>query len=276
MTTIAIIGRDAADSPNMVANDAAIIECVAGELQASGAMVIRPGGGTLPTDVDVVCHMSRTQATLQMLAKAEGRGVIVINTPSAVNSCSRLRVMQALTDAGITQPEYQEITTLDELDRLPYPAWIKRSEGWSNHKEDVCFASNCNEARDIFSSMMKRGIESCVHCRHIEGDIIKFYAVGEECIHYCYPDPKKSKFGHEHINGKPHHYPFDVEMMKSSITSAAKATGIEIYGGDCIVDKKGDIYIIDLNDFPSFTAVRHEAARKIARYIIKKKDERRR
>jgi glutathione synthase/RimK-type ligase-like ATP-grasp enzyme len=67
--------------------------------------------------------------------------------------------------------------------------------------------------------------------------------------------------------------------MKEIVHSAAKATGLEIYGGDCIVDSKGGIFIIDLNDFPSFTAVRHEAAERIAQYIMniknKRKDDRR-
>jgi hypothetical protein len=35
------------------------------------------------------------------------------------------------------------------------------------------------------------------------------------------------------------------------------------------VDEKGNISLIDLNDFPSFSSVREEAAKEIAKSIIK-------
>ena len=50
---------------------------------------------------------------------------------------------------------------------------------------------------------------------------------------------------------------------------AAKTIGLEIYGGDCIVTADGEIFIIDLNDFPSFSAIRAEAAKEIATYITR-------
>jgi hypothetical protein len=68
MKTIATIVRSAADSPNMEANDAAILECIASELRALGATVISHRQNQLPPGTNVVCHMSRTHATLQMLS----------------------------------------------------------------------------------------------------------------------------------------------------------------------------------------------------------------
>lgn len=270
MTKIVTIARDTADSPNMVANDAAILECITQELQALGAEVTHPETELLPADTDIICHMSRTPGILQRLSKAEEEGVIVINSADAVKNCSRLKMTQALADADVPQPEFILIESLDELDALPYPAWIKRADGWSCHKEDVCYAASSKEAKEIFTRMQNRGIDQCIHFKHIEGDIIKFYAVGEDYFHYSYPDPGKSKFGHELINGAPHRYPFDIVQMRNIVTSAAKATGVEIFGGDCIVNDRGEIFLIDLNDFPSFTAVRNEAAKEIAKYIINK------
>lgn len=270
MTKIVTIARDTADSPNMVANDAAILECITHELRALGAEVTHTEQELLPADTDIICHMSRTPGILQRLSKAEEEGVIVINSADAVKNCSRQKMTQALDDADVPQPEFILIESLDELDALPYPAWIKRADGWSSHKEDVCYAADNKKAKDIFMRMQRRGIDKCIHFKHIEGDIIKFYAIGENYFHYSYPDPGKSKFGHEHINGAPHRYPFDIVQMRNIVTSAAKATGVEIFGGDCIVNDRGEIYLIDLNDFPSFTAVRNEAAKEIAKYIINK------
>lgn len=270
MKTIATIVRSAADSPNMEANDAAILECIASELRALGATVISHRQNQLPPGTNVVCHMSRTPATLQILSEAEQGGTIVINRPSAVRNCSRTEMIKALESAAVPQPEFRFIGTPEELDSLHYPAWLKRADGWSSSKDDVCFAADSSTARSIFGQMQARGIKKCVYSRHIEGDIIKFYAVGRQYFHYCYPDPEKSKFGLERINGIQHHYPFNPESLRNIAYKAAEATGVEIYGGDCIVDNKGDIYLIDLNDFPSFTAVRHEAAREIAEYIMKR------
>ena len=47
----------------------------------------------------------------------------------------------------------------------------------------------------------------------------------------------------------------------------AAAVGLEIYGGDCIVCADGTWYMIDFNDWPSFSRCREEAADAIAGLI---------
>ena len=276
--TVATIARDTADSPNMQANDAAILEQIAVELRAAGAEAIAMGSCVQQQEVDIICHMSRSKNTLGILKEAERKGITVINSPGAVQNCSRSSFMHILEKAAIPQPVFKLITKEDEFEGLPYPAWIKHSEGWSRQKDDVCFANTPQDAVKAFRAMQERGIGSCIHCGHIPGDIIKFYGVGRRYFHYSYPDPEKSKFGLERINGKTEHHPFDSERLKELVFSAAEAIGLDIYGGDCIVNSKGEIFIIDFNDFPSFSAVRNEAAKEIAAYILnykKEKDERR-
>ena len=276
--TVATIARDTADSPNMQANDAAILGQIAVELRAKGAEAIAMGSSVQQQEVDIICHMSRNKKTLEFLQEAERQGITVINSPGAVQNCSRSSFMHILEEAGIPQPPFKQITKEEELEKLPYPAWIKHSEGWSRHKDDVCFANTPQDAVKAFRAMQERGIGSCIHSGHIPGDIIKFYGVGRRYFHYSYPDPEKSKFGLERINGKTEHHPFDNERLKELVFSAAEAIGLDIYGGDCIVNRKGEIFIIDFNDFPSFSAVRNEAAKEIAAYILnykKEKDERR-
>lgn len=269
---IATIRRDVADSPNMVANDAAILELVADELRATGAEVIATEDGALPTGVDIILHMSRNAEVLERLRNAEERGIKVINSTGAIGNCSRSRFMQILEDARIPQPQFNIITDETGFAPLTYPAWIKRSKGWSTHKDDVCFAKDAQEAIEAFRAMRERGIDACIHSRHIEGDIIKFYGVGNRYFHHCYPDPEKSKFDLERINGKAQHHPFDLERLKETIFKAAETLEIDIYGGDCIVNAQGEFFIIDFNDFPSFSAVRNEAAKEIAAHIMESID----
>ena len=185
--------------------------------------------------------------------------------------------MKMLKQAGVPQPPFRIIEDADELDTLHYPAWIKKAEGWSCHKDDVAYAGNAHEAKAILEQMHRRGIGKAIYSKHIEGDLIKFYAVGNDWFHSCYPEQGKTKFGLEALNGTPKHYSFDCGELKRIAGKAAEAIGVEIYGGDCIVDKAGNIYIIDINDFPSFSAVRKEAAEEIAKHIAntvkKKRDE---
>ena len=57
---------------------------------------------------------------------------------------------------------------------------------------------------------------------------------------------------------------FDPGLLAALTSRAAAALGLEVYGGDAIVSKGGEIAIIDLNAWPSFALFRSVAAAKIA------------
>lgn len=265
---VAIIRRDPENSPNMVSNDEAILQCIKEELEESGADVIFCDSNEIPDGTDAVCHMSRNAKVLEALEIAERQGIKVLNSPKAVRNCSRARIMTLLKNSGIPQPVFHMIENQEELEKQSYPAWIKRGNGWSCHKEDTCYVLDKDEAVAVMKGMKERGIESYVYTMHCEGDIIKFYGVGDSFFSYFYPNPEQTKFGLEKINGTARKLPFDKERMRDMVFKAAKCAGLEIYGGDCIVDEVGNIIIIDLNDFPSFSAVRREAAREISNRIV--------
>ena len=266
---IAIIPRAPEHSPNMVSNDTAILECIADELRKMGADTITIDSMSgITEEIDIICHMSRSQEVLNCLKEAESNGITVVNTPQSVENCSRLKVMTILEESNIPQPEFRVINDIKDLEGLDYPAWLKRGEGWSCHKDDIFYAKNCAEARDAFKRMLERGIKKVICTRHCNGDIIKFYGVEDKYFTFHYPIIDNTKFGLEKINGTQKHYPFDAEKMRDIVYMAAKSIGLKIYGGDCIVDSEGRIYLIDLNDFPSFSSVREEAAREIALSIM--------
>lgn len=260
---IATIARDAANSPHMMEHDTAILKSIEQELAAMGHCVVRIGKEDIFSGYDAIFHMSREHETLQKLKTAETEGCRVINSPTAVINCSRLQQMTIMQKNNIQQPPYQLPATDGAIITIGYPGWIKKSEGWSQRAEDVAFVTNEKEAAEAIKTIG----EATVYCKHIEGDIIKFYGVKGGFFKYSYPDPEKTKFGHERVNGTPKHHPFNKEELQKVAFAAAEAAGLEIFGGDCIVTAKGDIFIIDLNDFPSFRAVRYEAAREIARII---------
>ena len=57
-----------------------------------------------------------------------------------------------------------------------------------------------------------------------------------------------------------------------SSVALAEAVGLKVYGGDCIVDETGHFYMIDFNDWPSFSRCREEAATAIASFTLNIKD----
>ena len=267
MIRVATIARDPADSPNMTSNDAAILEQINTLLTERGVEVVQIDcNSDIPQDIDIICSMSRTASTMQRLKAAEARGVKVLNPTAAVAKCSRRDFMRILNENGIPQPPYKVIRTADELLDDNLPCWIKKAEGWSNHKEDVSFARTKDEAITAIRQLASHGIKQFIQMQHCPGDIVKFYGVDDKLFHHSYPTG--GKFGHEVINGVPQKYGFDTGKLKEIAQRAAKAIGLVIYGGDAIIDPAGNINIIDMNDFPSFTAIRKEAAREIAKMIM--------
>jgi D-alanine-D-alanine ligase-like ATP-grasp enzyme len=49
---------------------------------------------------------------------------------------------------------------------------------------------------------------------------------------------------------------------------AVSALGLEVYGGDAIVTPAGEIFLIDINAWPSFALYREEASLQIARLLL--------
>lgn len=262
---IATIARDKAHSPQMAESDNAILSSIEQELAAMGHSVTRIDEMDDFGEYDAICHMSRSESTLQKLKESEANGCRVINSPTAVENCSRTRLMNIMQDADILQPAYTLLKAGEIPPKEEYPGWIKKGNGWSQKKEDVAFVTNEKEAANAISAIDGQAI----FCKHIEGDVIKFYGVKGGFFAHSYPDPEKTKFGLEKINGAPKRHSFNPQELKERVFAAAEAARLDIFGGDCIITANGDIYIIDLNDFPSFSPVRAEAAKEIAKFIVK-------
>ena len=269
MTKIATIARNPVNSPNMTANDAAILKCIAAELTKLGAEVVSMSEDEeIPAGTQAICTMSRTAGTIERLREAEVQGIAVTNSATAVENCGRKRFMEILHINAIPQPRFHIAGCADDLLHGCFPCWIKKAEGWSCHRDDVIFAQTMQEAVAAIEQMAERGITEYIQMQHCPGDIIKFYGIGNDFFHHCYPG--SGKFGKEEVNGSPKHYSFDTLALKEIAQKAAQTIGVEIFGGDAIITQDGKIFIIDMNDFPSFTPVRDTAAREIATLIINK------
>lgn len=257
------IGRAERYSPNSVDNDTAIIGRVSEMLRNSGISVECVSEDRIAPDAiaDAYLSMGRHPATLAFLADRQRCGADVINSPASVAlCCDRRRLTAALRNAGVPVPPEEGI----------HGYWIKRAHGVAESPWDIRFASDKAEAEATRRLMAANGVKDVMQCAHMEGDLIKFYGVrGTRFFRFFYPgDDGQTKFGDERYNGKPHHYTFNRAALQSVAERAAAVTGIDIYGGDCIVGSDGSVCIIDFNDWPSFSRCREEAAEAIVRMAL--------
>ena len=92
------------------------------------------------------------------------------------------------------------------------------------------------------------------------GDLVKFYGVRNatapvdanwfEWFYHC----DKGMLG----------YSFDALGLRQAAFGAAAALGLEVFGGDAIIQADGEPMIVDINAWPSYAQYRHRAAEAIA------------
>lgn len=268
------IKRDPSFSPNSVDNDSRILGAVVHRLEAEGYSIHvceEDEFARAEWHSPMVFGMYRKEETLKRLRQLEQQHkTVVLNKPQGINNCRRAQLQRIMDHHGIPQPESAIIDTDDTVLAIPYPCWMKRASGYSMEKGDVAFVPNQAKAEETLKDFMERGIRKVLVSEHLRGDLVKFYGVeGTPFFYSFYPTAcSHSKFGLEKHNGKPKGYLYDEECLHKTATKLAKATGIQVYGGDCIVWPDGSIRIIDFNDWPSFSPCRTEAAIHIAQRII--------
>lgn len=254
-------------SPNSVERDDLILQAVGTAIRSLAPYIdtIMTVEEDDLTDIvpmaDVYFSMARSEDALNFLDEAEKRGSIVVNSAQAVFNCQRSRLNRLMQQAGIAMPPL----------RGNDGYWLKRGDAAAQSHNDVVFCKDEKEVEEARKQFAQRGITDVVASSHVKGDLVKFYGVGHRMFRYFYPtDDGMSKFGDETLNGAAHHYRFNSEQLQKEVFRLAHLTRVEAYGGDAIIDNKGHFYIIDFNDWPSFSRCREEAALAIAQTIIEK------
>lgn len=266
---IIAVSRAERFSPNSVEKDAKILDCLCKALMHYGYDVETSGEEAIGLSVKkrVYVSMARSTEALDFLSEAEARGAVVMNDPHAVVLCQNRRLlMERLRREGIaTSTECGGKESASGY-------WIKKNRGYSEQADDVCFAANDAERDEMVEAMRRRGIDDVYVTPHIEGDLVKFYGVaGTDFFRTFYPgDDGQFKFEQEKVNGKPSHYAFDERKLQHDIDRAARAVGLDFYGGDVVISAEGEATVIDLNDWPSYSRCREEAARAMALAVVGK------
>lgn len=260
-------------SPNNEERDAAILAAVVARLRDAGHEVdVCDEAADWPTEGhDAVVSMARSKAAIGRLCTMAADGVSIYNAPAALQS-DRIALNALMHRAGVPVPPYAVYDAqTGVLPEVGFPLWLKCEGSSTCSADDVRFIADAAALRGALHGLSCGS--RCLLSQHIVGDLIKFYGVeGTDFFAFTRPTADGhgfSKFGLERYNGAAHGYAFSTEALHKATSTAARATGITIYGGDAIVCSGGDFYIIDFNDFPSFSSCRDAAAAAIAQVVTK-------
>jgi glutathione synthase/RimK-type ligase-like ATP-grasp enzyme len=259
------VRRKTSFSPNHVETDLAILRLTAEEIQRRGfsvALVEEAELSNVTIESDVIFNMCQGPAAIQQLQKVENNGKLIINSPGSILNCYRYNMVRLLPEAGVRFPISFIVNTSnpeipEQVERFQ-ATWVKRGDVHAVSKEDVSLAYTKEEILAILHRHQQRGIERAILQEHIEGDVIKFYAVHNDTFFEWY---YHNKYGLYPVNGAE---------LRQLADLSARTMQLDVYGGDAIATPTGTLYIIDINDWPSFAAFRERAAKHIAEAIIQK------
>lgn len=258
-------------SPNRISGDTAVFRAVASELERHGHEVICINEEKLtkiPDGIGGIFHMARSREALAVIGQAK---VAVTNTVQAVQNCARATQTKLLEGSGLIPESMICSTSGVPAGWKLYPCWIKRPDSHAVEKDDVQFTENAVELEASMRGFAERGIKECVLQNHVKGWLVKFYGVKGSGLTDCYAATvKDGKFGLEQYNDMPDAACVDMDALTAAANRASEILGVDVYGGDAVVDEEGKITIIDFNDWPSFRTCTVGAAQKIAELIMKK------
>lgn len=273
------VKRGSRFSPNHVVNDDAIFCLVAKSLEQGGSKVTICSEDEFLQMTAVpqsyIFTMAREKNVVARLKQLENEGKRVINSGYGIERCFRHNMTTTLLEHNIPYPKSYIVTTDEPGDTVFAQLtgkgfWIKRGDFHAIHKEDVTFVESVQQANNILKEFALRDIPDAVVSEHLFGDLVKFYGVsGTDFFYSFYPyDHNHIKYAeHEAANGQTEHYPFDKQQLQDAAFRSAEVLGVQIFGGDAIIDRNGRFHIIDLNDWPSFAPCREAAVPHIASCI---------
>lgn len=269
MRRLVAIYRNPTYSPlQHLANDTAILDAVVTRLERGGWDVDRVlesevERGHLPAAA-LYLNMAQGPLASEQLAPLELDGAVVANRATSVLRCHRHRLVGALRDREIPFPPTIILpaegappppAVLEELAGRHACLWVKRGDVHAERPEDVVAVApgGVGAAMRAFA---ERAVPWVALQRHVPGPVFKFYAVADGSFFRCYP-PRDGPMAAAPDEGR----------LRDLVFRAARAVGLDVFGGDVAVPDPASPVLIDLNDWPSFAPCREEAALAITEYV---------
>lgn len=245
-------------------NDALLLESIGRRLIAAGANV-----ALLPFEeatrrhheASLIFSMCQGPHALAELVQWERDGASIVNSPTAGLNTYRDRLPGLLADAGVSFPVTRVIETASVNDAplsLERVHWLKRGDVHASVAADVQRIESIDALRGGLADFRARGIVHAALQEHRAGAEIKFYGVrGTGFFHWFFTNGGDGQRA-------------STASLQSLAERAAAAAGLDIYGGDVIVEPSGALTLIDLNDWPSFAPCRDAASDAIADFLMRR------
>ena len=208
---------------------------------------------------DVIVSRNRNGLGLSVLSYAQAAGILTINTPGAIARVrNKAEMAITLCRASVLCPPTilaESISVLSELSPEWFPLILKATYGDNSQGLRVI-----REPADLAEIHWDDDPVLAQRFLFNDGFDLKLYVCGETVFAARKPSP---------INGDPSATVQAFQPSASMVELALKAGkifGLEIYGVD-VVETKDGLNVIEVNDFPNFTAV-PGAAERICDYIL--------
>lgn len=257
--------RESEFSPGKVGADAAIMDAVLAILAAQGIATSAAAATEFiraeAPRCDVVLAMCQSEPALSRLAAVQQSGALVVNSPQAIRFCYRDRLGQMLKEARAPVPEGILVETFAppgaSAPRALDPRrgiYVKRGDLHALSAGDVRRVDDESSLALALADFAARGVRLAYLQAAVEGRVVKFYGV-TGTGYFTVADA-------EAVPGNSL-----TQNLHDAAHDAASALGLEVWGGDAIVDG-GQFKIVDFNDWPSFERVRDQAGAAIARRVL--------
>jgi len=255
------IYRELSHSPGRIEDDRAIMDSVGAALAVRGFDVelVAPDA-EFDTHFANIFVMCESTAILDRLRNAEKAGSIIVNSPDAIRNTYRHRMLELFARHHVSGPASQVVASDASKPPPLTGVWVKRYDFHATEAHDVVYAASEEGWREALRGFARRGIPFVVAQEHVEGDLVKFYGVrnamaplDSDWFEWFY-HRDKGMLGHS----------FEAQGLRRAAFGAAAALGLEIFGGDAIIQADGEPMIIDINAWPSYARYRDRAAQAIA------------
>lgn len=210
-------------------------------------------------DSDLIFTMARSAVINDYLSLIkDNKPVFMINSPASIRvSFNRFLTYEKISESGVRVPE-AKVYDINELQYADFEGKVilkpaNRHEFWFVVEKQFHF----DAAMDTYKDMK---IDEVMVQKYVKGEDLKFYAIGEKVI---IPKSSRAQFPEKTI-----------KEVEKYVLLSGKTSGLKIFGGDLVIDPKDDykVYLVDLNDWPSFGTIgdlsQEEAATEIANLIV--------
>lgn len=196
---------------------------------------------------DVVVARGRSEAAIEVLERAEARGIPTVNSSGSVRNVVDKAIMhERLTLAGIPQPETwigAWPALADGLAHLDHMLVVKPVRG--DNSRDVHVLPNGAALAGLHfpyaDAIVQRYLPN-------DGYDLKLYGIGRHVWAVRKPSPLRPDLGSAAalVATSPRHTTLG--------RRCARAVGLDLFGVDCI-DTPHGLLVIEINDFPNYSGI---------------------